>query len=331
MNSFRFVVLMTVLFSATLLMAQAPEAAQRPNTPPDKAVVTVNGDEILAGEVQMAAQRMAQSMAQSGQQVDPQQIGSAAMQQMVDGVLLVQEAKRRGFKADPAVIKTSVEQAETSAGGAEQLDVTLAEQGLNRARLNKLIEDSDLVNQLLMKLGEGIEISDEKISAFYKENPTFFEASEEVSARHILFKVEAGADEETKAAAKAKAEAALKRVLAGEDFATLATELSEGPSGPKGGELGFFSKDRMVAPFADAAFALKPGETSGVVETRFGYHIIRVEERNDARTVPLDEVRDRIRQGLVQEGQQGRIEALLTSLRDKAEIVMVGAENAPAP
>ena len=331
MNSFRFVVLMTVLFSATLLMAQAPEAAQRPNTPPDKAVVTVNGDEILAGEVQMAAQRMAQSMAQSGQQVDPQQIGSAAMQQMVDGVLLVQEAKRRGFKADPAVIKTSVEQAETSAGGAEQLDVTLAEQGLNRARLNKLIEDSDLVNQLLMKLGEGIEISDEKISAFYKENPTFFEASEEVSARHILFKVEAGADEETKAAAKAKAEAALKRVLAGEDFATLATELSEGPSGPKGGELGFFSKDRMVAPFADAAFALKPGETSGVVQTRFGYHIIRVEERHDARTVPLDEVRDRIRQGLVQEGQQGRIEALLTSLRDTAEIVMVGAENAPAP
>jgi len=331
MRFFRFVVLMTVLFSATLLMAQAPEAAQRPNTPPDKAVVTVNGDEILAGEVQMAAQRMAQSMAQSGQQVDPQQIGATAMQQMVDGVLLVQEAKRRGFKADPAVIKTSVEQAETSAGGAEQLDVTLAEQGLNRSRLNTLIEDSDLVNQLLMKLGEGIEISDEKISAFYKENPTFFEASEEVSARHILFKLEDGADEETKAAAKAKAEAALKRVLAGEDFATLATELSEGPSGPKGGELGFFSKDRMVAPFADAAFALKPGETSGVVETRFGYHIIRVEERNDARTVPLDEVRDRIRQGLVQEGQQGRIEALLTSLRDTAEIVMVGAENAPAP
>ncbi len=331
MRFFRFVVLMTVLFSATLLMAQAPAAAQRPNTPPDKAVVTVNGDEILAGEVQMAAQRMAQSMAQSGQQVDPQQIGAAAMQQMVDGVLLVQEAKRRGFKADPAVIKTSVEQAETSAGGAEQLDVTLAEQGLNRARLKTLIEDSDLVNQLLMKLGEGIEVSDEKISAFYKENPTFFAAPEEVSARHILFKLEDGADDETKAAAKAKAEAALKRVRAGEDFATLATELSEGPSGPKGGDLGFFPKERMVAPFADAAFALKPGETSGVVETRFGYHIIRVEERNDARTVPLDEVRDRIRQGLVQEGQQGRIEALLTSLRDTAEIVMVGAENAPAP
>lgn len=330
MGSFRFVVLMTVLFSATLGMAQAPVAPQRPNTPPDQAVVTVNGDPVLAGEVQMAAQRMAQSMAQSGQQVDPQQIGAAAMQQMVDGVLLVQEAKRRGFKADPAVIKASVEQAETSAGGAEQLDVTLAQQGLDRARLKTLIEDSDLVNQLLMKLGEGIEVTDEKISTFYKENPTFFEAPEEVSARHILFKAEAGADDETKAVARAKADAALKRVRAGEDFATLATELSEGPSGPGGGDLGFFPKDRMVPAFSDAAFALKPGESSGVVETRFGYHIIQVEERHDARTIPLDEVRDRIRQGLVQEGQQGRIEALLTSLRDKAEIVMVGAENAPA-
>ncbi|MEN8163770.1 MAG: peptidylprolyl isomerase [Acidobacteriota bacterium] len=328
MHSFRFVVLMTVLFSAAVLTAQAPTAPQRATTPPDQVVVTVNGDPVYAGEVQMAAQRMAQSMAQSGQQVDPQQIGQAAMGQMVDGMLLVQEAKKRGFKADPDIIKASVEQAETSAGGPEELDVTLAQQGLDRARLHTLIEDSDLVNQLLQQLGEGVEVSDEEIAAFYEENPTFFEAGEEVSARHILFKVEAGADDETKAAAKAKAEAARKRALEGEDFATLATELSEGPSGPKGGDLGFFTRDRMVAPFADAAFAMMPGETSGVVETQFGYHVIRVEERREARTVPLEEVKDRIRQGLTQEGQGKRVEALLTSLREKAEIVPVGASGA---
>ena len=328
MHSFRFVVLMTVLFSAAVLMAQAPTASQRATTPPEQVVVTVNGDPVYAGEVQMAAQRMAQSMAQSGQQVDPQQIGAAAMQQMVDGMLLVQEAKQRGFKVDPAIIKSSVDQAETSAGGAEELDVTLAQQGLDRARLHTLIEDSDLVNQLLQQLGEGIEISDEEILTFYTENPTFFQAPEEVSARHILFKVEAGADDETKAAAKAKAEAARKRALAGEDFATLAIELSEGPSGPKGGDLGFFTRERMVAPFADAAFAMMPGEISGVVETQFGYHVIMVEERREARTVPLEEAKDRIRQGLAQEGQGERVEALLISLREKAEIVPIGAAGA---
>lgn len=322
MRSIQFVVLLTLLFSATVALAQAP------TTPPDQVVVTVNGDPVYAGEVQMAAQQMAQTMAASGQQVDPQRIGAAAMQQMVDGMLLVQEARRREFTVDPAIVKTSVEKAEASAGGAEELDVTLEQQGMDRGRLKELIEDADLVNQLLKQLGAGVEVSDEQVSAFYSENPTFFEAAEEISARHILFKVESGADDETKAAAKAKAEAARKRALAGEDFATLATELSEGPSGPKGGDLGFFTRERMVAPFADAAFAMKPGETSEIVETRFGFHVIRVEDRRDARTVPLEEVRDRIRQGLTQEGQGKRVEELLAGLREKAEIVPVGSAGA---
>lgn len=328
MRSFRFFVLMTILFSAAVVMAQAPTAAQRPTTPPDQVVVTVNGDPVYAGEVQMAAQRMAQSLSQSGQQVDPQQIGASAMQQLVDGMLLVQEAKRRGLKVDPAIVAAGVKQAETTAGGAEQLDATLAQEGLNRARLNTLIEDSDLVNQLLRQLGEGIEIADEKVAAFYNENPTFFQAPEEVEASHILFKAEPDADVETKAAAKAKAEAARKRALAGEDFATLAKELSEGPSGPNGGSLGFFSRDRMVKPFADAAFALKVGGISEVVETQFGYHVIRVDDRREARTVPIEEVQDRIRQGLTQEEQGNKVEALLTGLREKAEIVPVAAASA---
>lgn len=327
-RTFRVFVLVIVLFSAAAVTAQVPTAAQRPTTPADQVVVTVNGDPVYAGEVQMAAQRMAQGMAQSGQQVDPQQIGAAAMQQLVDGMLLVQEAKTRGFKVDPAIVEDSVKKAETTAGGADKLDATLAEEGMDRARLHTLIEDSDLVNQLLRQLGEGIEISDEKVAAFYQENPTFFQAPEEIEASHILFKVEADADAETKAAAKAKAEAARKRALAGEDFAALAKELSEGPSAANGGSLGFFSKDRMVKAFADAAFALEVGGISEVVETQFGYHVIRVDDHRDARTVALEEVQDRIRQGLAQEEQGKKVEALLTGLREKAEIVPVAATAA---
>ena len=118
--------------------------------------------------------------------------------------------------------------------------------------------------------------------------------------------------------------------LAGEDFAALATELSEGPSGPKGGDLGFFSRERMVPPFAEAAFALKPGETSDVVQTRFGFHVIKVEKRREAGTVPLAEVKERIRQGLSQEQQQKRIEELLNPLRENAKIVPNAGEATPA-
>lgn len=320
MRSIRIVVFVTVLFSAAVVLAQAPTIN------PDQIVVTVNGDAVYAAEVQMAAQQLAQTMAASGQQVDPQQIGNIAMQQMVDGRLLVQEAKRRKLTVDPSVIKAAIEQAEGSAGGPEKLDETLVQQGMNRARLDDLIADSDLVRQLLALLGEGVTVSDEEVAAFYKENPKFFETQEEVSASHILIKADQAADEQTKAAAKARAEAARKRALAGEDFATLAKEVSEGPSGPTGGSLGFFSREQMVPQFSAAAFALKPGEISVVVETQFGFHVIKLDERRAPRTVPLEEVQDRIRQGMTQEGQGKKVEELLVGLRETAEIVPVSGK-----
>jgi parvulin-like peptidyl-prolyl isomerase len=100
---------------------------------------------------------------------------------------------------------------------------------------------------------------------------------EQVRARHVLAKADAGADEPTRAAARGKAEQAHRRALAGEDFAALAKELSDDASAAEGGDLGFFEKGRMVPAFADAAFALQPGEISAVVETQFGYHVIKVE------------------------------------------------------
>lgn len=314
--------------------AQAPAPAAQANTPLDQVVVTVNGDPVYAGEVQMAAQQMAQAMAQSGQEVDFQQIGAAAMQQMVDGMLLAQEADRRELNVDPEVISAGIAQAEKSAGGAEKLDETLAAQGMSRDRLKTMIGHSHKVNQLLQQMGEGIEVSDEEVQTFYDENPTFFEAPAQVKARHILFKAGVDADDETKAAAREKAEAARKRALDGEDFAELAKEVSEGPSGPKGGDLGFFTKDRMVEPFASAAFALKPGEISQVVTTQFGSHVIKVEERREAHTVPLEQVKERIRMGMAEEAKGLRVEELLKGLRESAKIVPVGqpgGEAAPAP
>jgi peptidyl-prolyl cis-trans isomerase D len=129
----------------------------------------------------------------------------------------------------------------------------------------------------------------------------------QVRARHILIKVASDANEATKAAAKAKAEAARARALKGEDFAKLARALSEDTgSAAQGGDLGYNTRGKMVAPFDDAQFALKPGELSGVVESRFGYHVIKVEGVREG-DVPLAEAKSEI---ALEQLKSARAEAL---------------------
>jgi peptidyl-prolyl cis-trans isomerase D len=148
---------------------------------------------------------------------------------------------------------------------------------------------------------EGIAIDDAAITEYYEANKEqSFQQPFEVRARHILRRVDEKADEAMKKAARDLLEGLRKRIVdEGADFAKLAQENSE-DTGSKdaGGELGFFAKGRMVEPFEKAAFALKPGETSQVVETPYGFHLIQVEEIHEARVKPLEEVRGEIEEKL---------------------------------
>lgn len=141
-----------------------------------------------------------------------------------------------------------------------------------------------------------VEVDDEEVATFYEENVEGrFTQPHEVSARHILLKVDAGASDEDKAAVREKMVEVQKRLEGGEDFAAVATEVSEDTgSATKGGDLGYFGKGRMVPPFEEAAFGLEPGGTSDIVESPFGFHIIRVEDVREERVKPLEEVREEI-------------------------------------
>ena len=145
-------------------------------------------------------------------------------------------------------------------------------------------------------------VTDEEIKDYYELNPDEFQEPKTVEARHILFKTSPDSTPEEVEEKKKKAEAVLKLARAeGADFAELAKEYSEGPSKDRGGDLGAFTKERMVRPFSEKAFSMEAGEISEPVKTQFGWHIIKVEKVNEASERSLEEAAEEIRKKLALE------------------------------
>jgi peptidyl-prolyl cis-trans isomerase D len=147
-----------------------------------------------------------------------------------------------------------------------------------------------------------VTFSEEELEKFYRRHLDRFEIAEQVKAAHILIRAEAGADEATRTSKRDLALKVLAEAREGQDFAALARKYSDDPgSAIQGGDLGYFTRGTMVPPFEQAAFALKSGELSDLVETPFGYHIIKCEEVIDAGVKPLAAVIDEVKAGLGQE------------------------------
>lgn len=160
-------------------------------------------------------------------------------------------------------------------------------------------------------------VTDQEIEAFYKANLESLKEKEQVKARHILIAVDEDASDAKVAEAKRKIESVLKQARAGKDFGKLAAKYSEGPSAPSGGDLGWFGKGMMVRKFEKAAFKLGKNQISNPVRTRFGWHIIKVEDRKEAGVPTLAEVRDKVRRDVAEEKAAEKISDLLDAAMDR--------------
>jgi peptidyl-prolyl cis-trans isomerase D len=178
------------------------------------------------------------------------------------------------------------------------------------------------------KLLAKAEVTDAQVAEFYEKNIERFKVKEQVKARHILIKVAPEASAEEIEKARSEILDILKQVKSGSDFAELAKKFSQGPSNSSGGDLGWFGHGSMVKAFEDAAFALKPGEVSEPVRTRFGFHLIKTEDYKPARTKELAEVKDGIEKGLrigacpaLLEKEMAAVTAALSPLHDAKEFI----------
>ena len=190
-------------------------------------------------------------------------------------------------------------------------------------KINNVI-DQVLIQELLkQEILNKSNPSDEEIKKYYEANLSRYKEPEKVKARHILIKIDQKASDDDKKKAEDKANEIDARAKKGEDFAKLAKEFSEDTgSKENGGDLGFFARGRMVKDFEEAAFKLKPGEVSDAVKTRYGYHIIKVEEKIEAHQKPLDEVKSMIKDSLSIETKQKSMEDYTKKLIAESKAVM---------
>lgn len=308
--------------------AAAPAKQEEKNVAPlDPAavVVKVNGVAITRAEVDRA-KKVLMSQNRMTQPVTPdiaQKVEEAAVSQLIAKELLYQAGRKQEIKDLDKQIQERVSQSKARFPSQEEYLKTLKSMDMTEKDVETFAREDLVINNLIEKdVVAKTTVSDEEAKKFYNDNIDKFKRDETVKASHILIKVEPNASADDKKKAKEKAEAILKQVKGGADFAEVAKKESGCPSAPQGGDLGFFGKGQMVPPFEKAAFAMKPGEVSDVVETQFGYHIIKLTDKRPAETVKFEETKDRIVQFLKQQKVQEGINEYVENLKKAAKIEM---------
>jgi peptidyl-prolyl cis-trans isomerase C len=236
--------------------------------------------------------------------------------------LLSAEAKLRGITVTPQEITDRIAQIKKQFPSEAEFQQELTKRHTTMAQLQEE-QRRDLLNAKTIEaeVAPRVAITPEELDTFYKSNPDQFKEPETVRASHILIGVAKDAAPAAKQAARTEAEGVLTRVKAGEDFAALAKQHSKDPgSAAVGGDLNFFPKGQMVPAFDQAAFALSPGQVSELVETQFGYHIIKATEKRPARLVPFVEAAAQIQEFLEQEQRQEKSKALVDQLKAKGKV-----------
>jgi peptidyl-prolyl cis-trans isomerase C len=287
-------------------------------------VVTVNDQPVYSWEVGLLVPKIRSDMAGQGIQAKPEEIARAAVRRVVEARLLAQEAQRRGLKPDGKRVSAALAEIENQAGGRAGLETALARLGATYDQLQASASETDLVQVFLTtQIEPQVTVTAADVSAFYDANPDMFARPDMVRARHMMIRLTPTSTTEDKKNARARATAARQRVISGEDFATVAREVSEGREASNGGDMGFFARDEMMPELTNIAFALDVGQISEIIETRFGFHILKVEEKRPASKMTLEEAEEPVRQLLIENRTGEKVAELLVQLTKAAAIVQI--------
>jgi peptidyl-prolyl cis-trans isomerase C len=302
-------------------------------------VAKVNGQDIPRADFDKQMERTRARFQRAGRQIAPAletRLKENLIRKMVEEELITQAAKKEGVTLDNAEIDAKLAEHKQRFGSDKAFQSFLERTQQSEADVKSDLEKTLLRDKLFAKMLTGQEPTEDDAKKYYEDNKDKYKQKEQINAQHILFKI----DKNTTDAEKKKKLETAKKVFAeakkpGADFGELAKKYSEGPTAQRGGDLGTFSRGRMVKQFEDVAFdpKVKPGDILGPVETQFGYHIIKVNEKTAETQRPYEEVKDSILTSLKARAKSKATRDLLDKLKAdaKIEVLEPGVTLDPKP
>ncbi|HVN33442.1 MAG TPA: peptidyl-prolyl cis-trans isomerase [Thermoanaerobaculaceae bacterium] len=305
MRSFAMVVILAALAASTALSA----------TP----VLRVNGDQITDVDLKLAERAMSAQMHGMG--------GSDALlfrqtvDQMINVTLLMQAARDAKVAVDPKEVAAAIDQQRQQSGGAEGFSKALAQAGLTEQDLTRMAEQRLMIQKYIeTQVGTTATPTEQELREYYDKNPDEFKHDQQVKLRMMMFQIPQGADKTQQDAAKARAEAARKRVLDGEDFGKVAQETSDHPNKANGGQLGGWVREAALPEFESKLKGVPVAGVSEILQNQFGYFVFKVDDRRAAGTSSYDEVKDGLATFLKGRKADDSIRLIISSRRAKAKI-----------
>lgn len=329
----------TILAATTASAADAGTAAAAPKKPDtlftDEIVVKGNGFEIKRSEIEEAYSSFKANLAAQGKSF-PDTDRLIIESNLTERIIVTKILLNRATDADRTKAKETsgkvMADSRSRFPSEEQFRQQLKLNGLTPEEFQKRLEEQSVCEEVLNREVRGkVQVSDEQLKKFYDENPAEFEQPEMVRASHILLStLDKDTQQPLPPEKKKEKETEIKKLKAraenGEDFAALARQYSEDPGSKETGGEYTFPRGRMVKPFETAAFSLKTNQISDVVETQFGYHIIKLTEKMPAKKVELATAKTNLTAFLVQKEVEKSLPAYFDRLKQEYKVAPVSSK-----
>ena len=254
-----------------------------------------------------------------------EKIRTEALQKLVDTELQYQDAKAKGMVLSANECKEEIEKISSRYKGKKNFKSLIAESGFDEKSFSLLVERTKLAERIrVVEVDNKVEVADSAVKAYYDKNAERYSKPQEYRASQILIKVDPAASEEERLQSRKKAEKILNKLKEGAVFADIAAQESDDMTRIKGGDLGYFHAGQTVEQFDGALAKMKVGETSDLVESIYGYHIIQLTDKRPPRQIPFEELRSKIKAELIANEKKRLMDQWMSGLRSKAVITYPG-------